>query len=127
MTKPYTMLDFLFFRAEKSYFKLKFSEIVYIQADKKHVIIVTTKKNYFSSMGISEVEKVLPRNLFCRVHRSYIISLEHTEKFDYNLVYMGDKKIPIADQYRNLLKESVTIINVDIQSLGINKTKFNGF
>ena len=110
------MRDFLFFRSEKIYFKLKFSEILYIHAEGKHIAIVTASKTYVSSVAISYIEKILPPHLFCRIHRSYIISLEHTDKFDHEIAYVGTKKIPIADQYRTVLKKSVTTIAGDIES-----------
>jgi len=117
------MRDFLFFRSEKTYFKLRFSEILYIHAEGKHIAIVTAGKTYVSSVAISYIEKILPSHLFCRIHRSYIISLEHTDKFDHEIAYVGTKKIPIADHCRKGLKKSVTTITGDIQSFMLDSVK----
>jgi len=35
-------------------------------------------------------------------------------------VYIGDKKIPIAEQYKNVLKDSVIILNGDENHLGLD-------
>jgi len=60
--------------------------------------------------------KILPADIFCKVHRSYIVSLEHTIKFDNDFVYIGSKKIPISEQYRSVLKNSVITLNCEANS-----------
>jgi DNA-binding LytR/AlgR family response regulator len=108
------MQEFLFFRVEKAYIKLKFSEIMYVQAEKKYVNLVAINKCYTTLCPIGHIEKILPTEIFCKVHRSYIVSLEHTIKFDNDFVYIGNKKIPISEQYRSVLKNSVITLNCDV-------------
>jgi DNA-binding LytR/AlgR family response regulator len=105
------MEDFLFIREGRSYLKIKLSEILFIESEKKYVNIVTATKSYLTLASITHIEKLLSGNFFCRIHRCYVISLEHTTKFDNEFVYIGNRRIPIAEQYKNALKESVTIVN----------------
>ena len=107
------MQEFLFFKIEKAYVRLWFSEILYIQAENKYVTIFTSQRSYLTLSSMNHIEKMLPPELFCRVHRSYIVSLEHICRFDNELVYIGDQKIPLAEQYKNILKNSVVIVNGD--------------
>jgi DNA-binding LytR/AlgR family response regulator len=107
------MQDFLFFKIEKAYIRLWFSEILYIQAENKYATIVTPQRSFLTLSSMNHIEKMLPSELFCRIHRSYIVSLGHICRFDNELVYIGDKKIPLAEQYKNVLKNSVIIINGD--------------
>ena len=101
----------MFFKVGGSYSKINFQEILFIQAEKRYVTIVTACKCYFSQISIGEIEKHLPPDIFRRVHRSYIISLRHTDAFDNELVYIGKKKIPIAEQYKNVFKNSIIVIH----------------
>jgi DNA-binding LytR/AlgR family response regulator len=105
------MQQFLFFKVDKAYIKLRFAEILYVQAEKKYVNLVAIDKCYTTLCSIGHVEKILPSEIFCKVHRSYIISLEHAMKFDNEFVYIGNKKIPISEQYRTILKNSVITLN----------------
>ena len=114
--KLYSMQDFLFFRVEKAYIKLRFADIMYVQAEKKYVNLVATDKCYTTLCSIGHVEKILPTEIFCKVHRSYIVSLEHTTKFDNEFVYVGNRKIPISEQYRSVLKNSVITLNCELNS-----------
>jgi hypothetical protein len=108
------MQEFLFFKVEKAYIKLNFADILYVQAEKKYVNLVAINKSYTTLCSIGHVEKILPAEIFCKVHRSYIVSLEHTIKFDNEFVYIGNRKIPISEQYKNVLKNSVITLNCEL-------------
>ena len=120
--KLYFMQDFLFFRVEKAYIKLRFADIMYVQAEKKYVNLVATDKCYTTLCSIGHVEKILPSEIFCKVHRSYIVSLEHTAKFDNEFVYIRNRKIPISEQYRSVLKNSVITLNCELNSFQSENT-----
>ncbi len=108
------MQQFLFFKVDKAYIKLRFADILYIEADKKYVKLVAIDKCYTTLCPIGHVEKILPAEIFCKVHRSYIVSLDHTIKFDNEFVYIGNRRIPISEQYRSLLKNSVITLNCEL-------------
>jgi len=112
----YSMQQFLFFKVDKVYIKLRFADLVYVQAEKKYVNLVSVDKCYTTLCSIGHVEKILPTEIFCKVHRSYIISLEHAIKFDSDFIYLGNKKIPISEQYRSVLKNSVITLNCELSS-----------
>ena len=108
------MQEFLFVRIEKNYIKLRFADIMYVQAEKKYVNIFAIDKCYTTLCPIGHVEKILPAETFCKVHRSFIVSLEHTSRFDNDFIYIGNKKIPISEQYRSILKNSVITLNHEV-------------
>jgi DNA-binding LytR/AlgR family response regulator len=111
------MQDFLFFKVDKLYVKLNFADILYIQAEKKYVTLVAIDNRYTTLCSIGNVEKILPSETFCKVHRSYIVSLKHTSGFDNEFVYIRNIKIPIAEQYRHVLKNSVITLNCEFNSI----------
>ncbi|MBO5303215.1 MAG: response regulator transcription factor [Lachnospiraceae bacterium] len=54
-------------------FELK--EIVYVETEKRNIIIHTWDKKFNSKMGMAEIEKMLG-NAFFRCHKSYIVNLD---------------------------------------------------
>ena len=107
------MEEFFFFKSGNEGFRIDTNSILYIHAEKRYVTFITSQKCYPAQVSIGYIEKLLSPKLFCRVHRSYIISLKHTDKFDNDLVYIGKAKIPIADSYKNVFKQAITIIRSD--------------
>lgn len=107
------MQDFFFIRNAGKFEKIGFGEILYVEACKNYSKIVTERKNYIVLVTMKKVEAALPFHLFCRVHRSFIVSLEKIAAFDNNGVFLASREIPIGDQYRNLLEKRVMIVQRD--------------
>lgn len=105
------MQKFLFVKVDKKFVKLNCVDIIYIEAVKNYIRIVTVEKIYLLLLNIHQIEKVLTKNQFCRVHRSYIVSIDRVMSFDADFVYLKDKKIPISRHYRNALYESVVVLD----------------
>jgi two-component system, LytTR family, response regulator len=96
--------EYLFVNVQKKKVKILFSEIVYIESQREYIKIVTTKKEYISKMSTHEIESLLPVNLFKRIHRSFIISLDKIDSYTAETVEVNGKSIPIGRGYRDVLE-----------------------
>ena len=96
--------DGIFLNAERKRVKILFSEIVYIESQREYIKIITTKKEYLSKMSTHEIEDLLPANLFKRVHRSYIVSINKIESYTADMVEVNGVFIPIGRGYRDILE-----------------------
>jgi two-component system, LytTR family, response regulator len=96
--------DHLFLNVQKKKVKILFSEILYIESQQEYIRIVTTKKVYLSKMTTSEMEVLLPGNLFKRIHRSFIISISKIESYTAEIVDINGISIPIGRSYRGIIE-----------------------
>ena len=46
------------------------------------------------------VEAALPADQFMRIHRSYIVNVNHIGVIERGQIVFGDKLIPVSDSYR---------------------------
>jgi len=97
--------DHLFLNVQKKKVKILFSEIVYIESQREYIKIVTTKHEYLSKMSTHEIEALLPSNLFKRIHRSFIISVNKIESYTAEMVEVNGVSIPIGRGYRDILEK----------------------
>ena len=97
--------DFIFLNVNKKKVKILFAEIVYIESQREYIKIVATKKTYISKMSTKEIESVLPSDLFKRIHRSFIISLDKIESYNSETVELNGISIPIGRGYRGVLEK----------------------
>jgi DNA-binding LytR/AlgR family response regulator len=82
-----------------------FSEIVYIESQREYIKIVTTKKEYFSKMSTNEIEELLPSNLFKRIHRSFIVSVNKIESYTSEEVEVNGIAIPVGRGYKDVIEK----------------------
>lgn len=96
--------DYLFLNVQKKKVRILFSEIVYVESQREYIRIVTTKKEYLSKMSTHEIESLLPSNLFKRIHRSYIVSVEKIESYTAEMVEVNGVSIPIGRGYKDVIE-----------------------
>jgi DNA-binding LytR/AlgR family response regulator len=103
--------SFFFIRHEGRFVKVDFQHILYIEARKNYTrLVMEDRPTALVLVTLKQWEKLLPPDLFCRVHRGYIISIDKIISFDNKFVYLPGEKIPIGEQYRNALPLAVTIL-----------------
>lgn len=100
--------DYLLVKSEHKVFKLKFSDIIYIEGMREYVAYHTTDQGRLMSlMSLKKLEAELPNDQFLRIHKSYIIATERVKALEGNLVHIEDKKIPIGASYRDGIMDRI--------------------
>jgi len=99
--------EYFFVKVDYSLVKVCTNEIKYIEGYKDYIKIYVNDKSLITKSTIKNMESKLPRELFVRVHRSYIISLDKIDKIENNQVFIGLKKIPIGMQYKDSFYERI--------------------
>ena len=101
--------EFLFIKSEHKIIRINFNEIKYIQGMSEYVrIFLTTGKPIMSLLSLKSLEVQLPENMFMRVHKSYIVSLNKINTIERNeIVYDDGTVIPVSQQYKAKFQEFV--------------------
>ena len=74
-------------------------EILYIEGMGDYRRIVTTQKKIMTLQSFTELTKLLPSELFCRVHKSFIVAVDKVERIERNRITINERLIPISESY----------------------------
>lgn len=110
-----------FIRSNGKFIRVAFKDILYVFSRQNYVQVVTVDKSYVILNTMKQMESALPEHQFCRIHRSFIVSVDHITSFDHERVFLGDKEFPIREQYRPVLHQKLNILFNEIRS-GKGKT-----
>lgn len=73
------------------------NEIIYFETCRHYTIVQTTKERINVKNRINEIDGMLIGKSFYRCHKSFIINLNHVQKFEERFAYMSnDEKVDIA-------------------------------
>ncbi|MDP5157837.1 MAG: LytTR family DNA-binding domain-containing protein [Flaviramulus sp.] len=75
------------------------ADILYIEGMGDYKRIITSQKKIMTLETFKDLLNKLPNNKFCRVHNSYIVSLDRIENIERNRITINKKLIPISDSY----------------------------
>lgn len=93
--------DHIFVKSNSKFFKVNFSEIIYIEAMKDYLKIHTREYKLVTLQTMNDMEKILPAKQFIRVHKSYIIAVTHIKSIYGNSIEMENATIPIGINYKD--------------------------
>jgi len=97
--------DFIFIRKNSVLNKVMVREILWIEALGDYVTLQTLDKKFTLHITLKVLEKKLNPDRFIRVHRSFIIQLEHINTIDDSVISINNKPIPVGALYReNFMK-----------------------
>ena len=99
-----TERPFMFFNVSKKMIKIYLDEILYIESLKEYIRIFTKEKNILTKFQLGEVEDLLAKGDFLRVHRSYIVSRSKIDAYTATDIEIQGKQIPIGRSYKELVQ-----------------------
>jgi len=107
--------DEIFIKQSTSLVKLKYSDIVWVEAMENYVNINTFDEKYTLHFTMRAIEEKLPKKDFLRVHRSFIINVGKIQSIEDNSIYVKthEKKkncIPIGKSYKDKLLKELKVI-----------------
>lgn len=90
-------------KADKKLYALLFSEILLIEGQGDYIRIRTPRENLVVHDTMKRFFARLPEESFMRVHKSYVINLEHIAYIEGNQVRVGEYSIPVSPVQRDEL------------------------
>ncbi|MBL7722736.1 MAG: response regulator transcription factor [Chitinophagaceae bacterium] len=96
--------SYLFFNVSKKKVKVFLDEILYIESLKEYIRIVTKAKSILTKFQLGQIEEMLEKNNFIRVHRSFIVAKDKIEAFTATDVEIDGKQIPVGRSYKELVQ-----------------------
>jgi DNA-binding LytR/AlgR family response regulator len=91
-------------------FKIKLSEILFIEINNKNMDIHTATKVYsVKRYSLSKIKDQLPKNMFLQCHRSFIVNTEKISAVEsrsrdtFIMMNNHDKPIPVGIRYKDMI------------------------
>lgn len=97
--------DFMFIKSERRYFKVEYKDILFVEGLKDYSIIQTKTNRIITRVNLKNLLEHLPRELFLRTAKSYIVNVNHIESFDNNDIYIGPYELAIGSSYKETFFE----------------------
>lgn len=103
---------YLLVKVEYSTVKINVDDILYIEGLKDYVKIYSGTKFIMTKSTMKSIEEKLPRDKFIRIHKSYIVSVPMIKSLGCSHVTVGEKQIPIGNQYKKGFNELIQRIRL---------------
>lgn len=102
---------FIFLKVGHSMQRFDYDTIDYIQAFGTYCKVFINQKVVVVNEIISQLENLLPRQKFLRIHKSYLMNLSKINSYNYRNIVIGTTKIPLGASYREKFEGFLSLLD----------------
>jgi DNA-binding LytR/AlgR family response regulator len=94
--------DHIYLKVEYQLVRVALADIVYVEGLKDYVKVhlASQTRPLLSLTSLRSMEEKLPAGKFLRIHRSYIVGLNHIQAVGRGTVQIAGETLPVSDGYR---------------------------
>lgn len=101
-----TKNNFLEFKSNQQYVKIPYKNILYLESYSKKVHIYCINNEYQYTGKLVELFEKLPKDIFIRIHNSFIVNWLHVSTVNFDkLIIDNGKQLMISRGYKNIVKD----------------------
>ena len=87
--------------------EITLEKLMYVQSLGNYVKLFTDRKNFLVQITTKELEELLPKNLFIRIHKSFIVNRSRISKTSDEEIFLGETRLPIGKTFKKYVKETM--------------------
>jgi DNA-binding LytR/AlgR family response regulator len=101
--------NYFFLHADYNLIKISFDQVEYIEGLKDYVKVhfANQQKPVLSRISLKAVELQLPAEQFFRVHKSYLVNLQHVSQLRRARIKLINTEVPLSDSYRDVINRMI--------------------
>lgn len=102
--------DAVFMKIDFLLTKVQFESILFVEGYGDYIKVHTVDKTHVVYHKLSSIEKKLPKDLFMRVHRSYLVQINKIDNIDQNSLLIGESIVPVSAKYKPELLTKIQLL-----------------
>ncbi|MCH2033550.1 MAG: response regulator transcription factor [Tenacibaculum sp.] len=97
----------VFLKGDKVHHQIQIRDILFVEAYSNYVKVYSKEKMIVIHEKISTLETILSKYGVLRVHKSFLVTIEHITSIQGNRIHIQNYKIPIGQTYKNSINELI--------------------
>ncbi len=104
-------IPYLTVRTSDRWVPIHFNQIIFMEAQNRKTYVTSKSQTGVHKYNLTELEMILPKNMFIRCHRSYIINLNQIKEIHpdshstFILVMSNDSRVPVSQSYAKQMRK----------------------
>jgi len=103
---------FLYVRQGDGFQKIVWEEILYIEGLENYVKMQFKDKQLIVHQTMTSLEKSLSKEVFFRVHKSYLVNVNHIDSINSGRIFIDSHEVPVSRHRKDELLNTVVYKNL---------------
>ncbi|HEX9510055.1 MAG TPA: LytTR family DNA-binding domain-containing protein [Puia sp.] len=88
--------NFLYVKCNQRFEKTWIDDILYIESMLNYINIITKNRKLTVYSSLKAIESSLPQDKFLRIHKSYMVAINHINAIDRHQIHVAGHKLPVS-------------------------------
>ncbi len=97
----------IFVNENKKMVKIETADILYVESLKDYIKIHTKARSVITKDQITAFAERLPETRFLRIHRSYLVAIQHIDSYNASSLEINGQELPIGRNYKTTCLEEL--------------------
>lgn len=106
----YLISEAIFLRDGTRFKKISLEDVMYAEAVGSYTDIYTAVGKFTVSFNLKSFESQIHHSKFMKVHRSFVINLDHVVAFEGNRLFINDIPIPISSTHKDTFLNNFKVL-----------------
>jgi len=102
-----TELDHLFVKADNKLEKIRFDEILFIEAMENYIGIYVAGRKIITHSTMKALQEKLPLQKFIQPHKSYLVAIDKINSIEGNILHIDKFQVPISKYQKEEVLEKI--------------------
>lgn len=117
MRRPDAAPEFITVKVDLVKTPVRLDDIVYVKSDGDYIVIHKTDGGKLMVlMTLKALEKQLPYDRFCRIHRSWLVAIDKVRGLKGGKVLIGDGELPLSDSCKPAFFELLSHRSIELKA-----------
>ena len=108
--RQFLLKQSIFIKEGKHLAKVQLKDVQYLEAFGSYCKLHASDRVFTFSCNLNKVLMKIPEEDFIRIHRSYVVNLQHVTSIDGDFIEITGVKLPIGQTYRKILMERLRLV-----------------
>lgn len=105
--------DGIFLYFQQRFRKFFYKDILFIKAEGSYCkVLFTGRKEVTFVCVLCHLYEKLPKDMFVRIHRSYVVNIYAVTGFCHKVIYIEEKAIHVGDPYRDGIMQRLNYVSL---------------
>jgi len=101
---PVNTPDFIFVKTEYRLQKVALADVLYLEGLRDYIAFHTTTGKILSLERMKNMDELLPRSSFLRIHKSYLINIKNIDYIERGRIVINKEHLPIGETYKEMVR-----------------------
>ena len=117
MRRPDAAPEFITVKVDLVKTPVRLDDILYVKSDGDYIVIHKTDGGKLMVlMTLKALEKQLPYDRFCRIHRSWLVAIDKVRGLKGGKVLIGDEELPLSDSCKPAFFELLSHRSIELKA-----------